>query len=177
MKGHPTYETAVRNLQRYLRAFADGSEGSEIFAVPIDGIFDDATENALSEFQQMQGLPITGIADRATFDALYLEYLRITLNDRREYRPDFFPASPPDYATEYGEESPFISVLQFVLDEIRISYDTLPYIEKNGIYDADTALAVKEFQRLHALPVTGKVDRRTWNEMGRAYDIYARYSK
>ncbi len=177
MKGHPTYETAVRNLQRYLRALADGSEGSEIFAVPIDGIFDSATENALSEFQQRQGLPITGVADRNTFDALYLEYLRVTLNDRREYRPDFFPASPNNYVTEFGEQSPFISILQFVLDEIRLSYDTFPEFEMNGTYDADTSLAVKEFQRLHAIPITGRVDRRTWNELARAYDIYARYAK
>ena len=52
-----TYKTAVRNIQRYLRAMANGSDGSEIFAVPIDGIFDTATEAALSEFQRRRGFP------------------------------------------------------------------------------------------------------------------------
>ena len=68
-------------------------------------------------------------------------------------------------------------MLQFVLDEIRLVYDTLPNFEMNGTYDADTALAVKEFQRIHGLPITGRVDRSTWNEMANIYNQYARYAR
>lgn len=175
MTEHPTYKTAVRNLQKYLRIFADGSEGSEIFALPIDGIFEGATERAVSEFQQRQALPVTGIANKATFDAIYLEYLRATDRKRRKYSPDFFPAIPEGYVTEFGEKSPFVATLEFVLDELRVVYDTLPNFQKDGTYDGDTALAVKEFQRIHGLPVTGRVDRVTWNELGREYDNYVRY--
>ena len=178
MTDHPTYTTAVRNLQRYLRAHADGSEGSEVFAaVPIDGIYDTATEAAVSEFQKIKGLPVTGIVDRATSDALFLDYLLITAPDRRMTHPDFFPAIPENYVTDFGEKSSFISVLQFTLDEIRLGYDTFPAFEMSGIYDADTSLAVKEFQRIHSLPMTGRVDRRTWNEIALAYNSYARYTK
>lgn len=171
---HPTYRTAVRNLQRYLRVLADGSEGSQVFALPIDGIFEDATENAVAEFQLRYSLPVTGRADKATFDAVYLEYLKGTEKRGRLYSPDFFPALPEGYVTEFGERSPFIAALEFVLDEIRVVYDTLPEFARDGTFDGDTALAVKEFQRIHGLPVTGRVDRRTWNELGRAYDNYVR---
>ena len=175
MTEHPTYKAAVRNVQRYLRVLADTETGSEIFALPIDGIYETATENAVAEFQRRYYLPVTGITDRATFDAIYLEYLRKTKEQRRLYSPDFFPALPEGYSTEIGERSGFIAILEFVLDELRVAYDTLPPFEKNNIFDEDTAMAVKEFQRIHDLPVTGKVDRITWNELGRAYDNYVRY--
>ena len=68
-------------------------------------------------------------------------------------------------------------MLQFTLDEIRLAYDTLPTFEMNGIYDDNTAMAVKEFQRINGLPVTGKVDRATWNEIASTYNQYARYSR
>lgn len=175
MTEHPTYKTAVRNLQKYLRIFADGTEGSEIFALPVDGIFEDATEKAVSEFQQRMSLPVTGSANKATFDAIYLEYLMATDRARRKYSPDLFPAIPEGYVTEFGERSPFVATLEFVLDELRVVYDTLPNFQKDGTYDRDTALAVKEFQRIHGLPITGRVDRATWNELGREYDNYVRY--
>lgn len=177
MMEHPTYRTAVRNLQKYLRILADGTGGSEVFALPIDGIFEDATERAVSEFQSRYSLPVTGIADKATFDAAYLEYLKGTEKSRRAYSPDLFPALPEGYVPEFGEKSPFVVVLEFVLDELRVAYDTIPGFERDGTFDGDTALAVKEFQRIHSLPVTGRVDRRTWNELGRAYDNYGRYSQ
>lgn len=172
---HPTYRTAVRNLQRYLRIFANGEEDTKIFAIPIDGIYESATENAVSEFQRRNSLPVTGIADKTTFDAVYLEYMKATRESRRMHSPDFFPALPEGYVTEFGEKSPFIAALEFVLDEIRVAYDTLPVFERDGTFDGDTALAVKEFQRIHGLPVTGRVDRITWNELGRAYTNYVRY--
>lgn len=173
---HPTYRDSVRNLQKYLRALSTAENG-QIFAVPIDGIYEDATENAVSEFQRRSDLPVTGRADKNTFDAIYIEYLRLTENERRRYSPDLFPALPDDYVTEFGERGPFIAVLEFILDELRIAYDTLPTFARDGTYDGDTALAVKEFQRIHGLPVTGRVDRRTWSELSRAYDSYARYSR
>jgi uncharacterized protein YgiM (DUF1202 family) len=35
----------------------------------------------------------------------------------------------------------------------------------NGIYDATTQAAVREFQRVNGLPVTGTVDAATWNKL------------
>ena len=134
---HPTYRTAVMNIQRYLRSFSDGSEGTDVFSVPIDGIYDTRTKNALSEFQRLYSLPVTGITDKSTFDTLYIEYQKRLIRDTRRSNPEFFPVSPSDYETEFGEKSSFISILQFVLDELRISYDTIPAFEMNGTFDGD----------------------------------------
>ena len=170
-----TYRTAVTNLQRYLRKLSDGKDGSDIFSVPVDGVFGSRTEDAVSEYQRRRGFPVTGRADKATFDALFLEYLELTAAERRITHPDLFPAFPENYETELGESGAFISMLQFTLDELRHSYDSLPSFEVNGVYDGDTYLAVKEFQRIHFLPVTGRVNRRTWNEITTAYNQYGRY--
>ncbi len=172
MTNNLSYGRPVENIQRYLRRLADKYGDRSTFAIPIDGIYDTKTREAVSEFQRINSLPVTGTVDRITWDLLLLEYRDITEAEDRRVYIDFFPKAPPNYETDFGEESAFISILQFVLDELRASYDTLPTFERSGIYDGDTSLAVKEFQRIHALPMTGRVNRRTWNEISDAYNIY-----
>ena len=171
---NPTYSTAVANIQRYLRRIAPSTVDRELFSVPVDGIYGSRTRDAISEFQRITGLPATGVVNKATWDSLFGEYQRITLENDQRISPDFFPAIPPDYETDIGERSSFVTILQLILDELRISYDTLPPFAQNGIFDTDTSLAVKEFQRIHLLPQTGRVNRRTWNAMSEAFNIYAR---
>lgn len=48
------------------------------FDLPLTGVLDDATQDALTRFQQINGLPQTGVLDRSTWDALadaYNKYL------------------------------------------------------------------------------------------------------
>ena len=173
MTYHMTYNTAVKNLQRYLRSLENNGDHAGIFSIPVDGIYDSATREAVTEFQRIQGFSATGVVDKLTWDTLFAQYLLTgEISDRRN-SPDFFPAVPGNYETALGEEGSFIAVLQLILDDLRVSY-SLPVFEKNGIYDGDTSLAVKEFQRIHSLPVTGRVDRRTWNSLSDAYNRYAR---
>ena len=174
MQNHPTYTDAVTSIQRYLRRIAESEPTRALLIVPVDGIYDTQTRNALSEFQRLRGLPVTGIVDKLTWDTLFIEYRALVDQKDTRISPDLFPAVPIDYETDFGENSAFILMLQFLLDELRIAYDTLPIFEQSGTFDMDTSLAVKEFQRINLLPVTGRVNRRTWNAIARAYNIYAR---
>lgn len=48
------------------------------FELPLTGVLDQPTQDALRRFQQLGGLPISGVLDRATWDALadaYNKYL------------------------------------------------------------------------------------------------------
>lgn len=48
------------------------------FELPLTGVLDSATRDALCQFQRINGLPVTGILDRPTWDALadaYNKYL------------------------------------------------------------------------------------------------------
>ena len=171
MQQHSTNRDAVMNLQRYLRRLS--YEENEILPIPVDGIFESRTEEALSEFQRMSGLPITGRADKLTWDALFAEYERLLLEEDERRSPSFFPSEPPNYQTALGETGSFISLLQFMINELTVAYDTLPTLPVTGVYDQATADAVSEFQRIHGLPASGRVNRRTWNRLSEEYNQYA----
>ena len=74
MTDHPNYNDAVANLQRYLRRLVVFDEYKNIDLVPIDGIFEEQTREALKEYQRTRGLPITGKAEKLTWDTLFAEY-------------------------------------------------------------------------------------------------------
>ena len=70
-----TEKDAIKNLQTYLRAQALVDDSAIL--VPIDGIFDTQTKNALIDFQLKNNLAPTGVADRTTWELLYAQYLEI----------------------------------------------------------------------------------------------------
>ena len=166
-------QDAILNLQTYLRAisFAD----SRIERVPIDGIFDSDTEKAVTSFQRTRGLEPTGIVDKATWDAIYEEFKRISEEQDRTEKYHFFPTYPKNYEAELGEESAFISLVQILLKELSVIYDTFEGIEVSGIFDQATEDAIKDFQKASGLPVTGKINLVTWNRLSRDFSNYASF--
>ena len=160
-------QDAIFNLQTYLRAlsFDDG----RITQVPIDGIFDSDTERAVSDFQRTRGLEETGIVDKATWDAIYEEFK--DLSERRDRSPsvNFFPKYPPSYEAELGEENAFISLVQLLLQELSAIYDGFEDVRITGKFDVATQDAVKIFQQASRLPITGRIDLRTWNALSRDF--------
>lgn len=172
MEEATTNRDAIRNLQRYLRRLS--YEESTIRPVPVDGIFEERTEEALSEFQRLFGLPVTGRADRESFDALFREYERLRRTDRRA-SIDFFPATPEGYESRLGERSAFVSLLQFLLGELTLIYDAYEPPAPTGVLDEATEEAIRRFQGIHSLPRTGRVDRQTWNRLSEEYKNYLTY--
>lgn len=167
-----TEQQAVLNLQRYLRLLSDYEPS--ILPVPLDGIFDTATEDALRAFQRSVGLNPSGRADKETWDALYQAYLRLVEATDRTPTVHLFPRTPAQYEAAIGEESAFVAVLQLLLGELRIVYDDIPPLSPTGIFDSATEHAVKVVQAASGLPVTGRVDLRMWNRLVRDFERYAR---
>lgn len=158
---------AITMLQRYLRRMSyDGAQG---YRVPIDGIFDTETRDALIRFQHSQGLPETGIADKPTWDRLFAEYQRETENERLSEGLFLFPRLPTDYAVSLGDEWLLVNIIQLLLLELRAVYGIFEEITESGIYDDETERAIREFQKINLLPETGKVDEATWNRIVREY--------
>lgn len=160
-------QDAIFNLQTYLRAlsFYDG----RISRVPIDGIFDSDTERAVADFQRTRGFEETGIVDKPTWDAIYSEYRELSARTDRASSPNFFPQEPPDYEAGLGEEHAFISLLQLLLRELSSIYNGFDEVQITGKFDVATEDAIKIFQQASMLPVTGKVDLRTWNRLSRDF--------
>ena len=158
---------ATKNLQRYLRALSYFT--SEISKAPIDGVFDEVTERALSDFQRTEGLPVTGRADRETHERLYARYLENATARNAPVRIAHFPRIPDGYTVAEGETQFLVRVIQHALGELSLLYN-FPAPPEDGVYGADTAAAVRVFQEKHLLPVTGAVDLATWNALADAYN-------
>ena len=161
---------AVKNLQTYLRAlsFAD----SRITRVPIDGLFAADTQTAVSDFQRTRGLPDTGVADKATWDAVYAEYVELTERTAPPPSAELFPSTPDGYEIALGEESSLVLLLQLALRELSVIYD-LPELPTDGRFDERTEEAVKRFQSLSGLPPDGRVDKVSRNRILRELANYS----
>lgn len=55
--------------------------------------------------------------------------------------------------------------IQRYLRSLYLSDSRIPLINPDGIYGEETANAVKIFQQIYALPVTGSVDYLTWEKL------------
>lgn len=73
------------------------------------------------------------------------------------------PTSFPGYNLSEGACGEEVQLLQNALNKIRGSYPAIPLIRTaNGIFNADTTAAVRKFQSVFNIPVTGIVNFATW---------------
>ncbi len=77
-----------------------------------------------------------------------------------------YPGSP----VELGSVGNPVLAIQRDLRRIRQNYPAIPTISNTlGIYDEETSNAVKKFQEIFSLPVTGVVDKATWYKIKYVY--------
>lgn len=79
------------------------------------------------------------------------------------------PASWPGYDLTIGASGEKVRQVQEQLDAIATVYTAIPHIAPDGIYGPATAAAVREFQSIFGLPVTGVIDFRTWYKISHIY--------
>ncbi|MBR4618286.1 MAG: peptidoglycan-binding protein [Bacilli bacterium] len=77
----------------------------------------------------------------------------------------------PGYVNRLGSVGNPVRAIQRDLERIRINYPAIPKIEDNysGVFNKETEDAVKKFQEIFALPVTGMVDKATWYKIKYVY--------
>ena len=81
-----------------------------------------------------------------------------------------FPTSFPGYNLKEGACGEEVQLLQNELNKIRGSYPAIPLINNtNGVFGPDTTTAVKKFQSVFNLPVTGIVNYATWYKISYIY--------
>ena len=179
MQNYPNEKQAVENLQRYLRRLS--FHDSDIPQIAIDGIFGKETEDALRAFQAKYGIEPTGRADLYTWNLLYDIFSREELATSPPNMIDPFPRFPNDYSIGKGEPigegvALLTYIIQIMLLELSSLYDEIleggienpPY--PNGIFDDKTENAVKSFQKINGLEMSGRVDKPTWNTLVAVYN-------
>ncbi len=168
---HREEQERIRVLQQMLRSIARYT-GDSSLNTAVDGSFDRGTENALRAFQRKYGLTESGVADYPTWEklrAVYRDYL--LLNTPPAGITPFFD---PGMRVRTGEGGGLVWILQVILDDLRVLYDSYDEVPKSGVYDEATAAAVRAVQRANLLDVTGEVDVFTWNRLASEYNHIVR---
>lgn len=136
-----------------------------------DGIYSDSTEESILSFQHFYGLSESGRVDFETFTLLTKEYQKQVAYSGKS--SPIFPFNRPlSYNSAVpGEKFDLVLILQIMLNTMGLGYDFTP-IKEDGIYGADTAFAIAQFQQINGLKVNGVTDIYTWNALS---DAYAKY--
>ncbi|WP_061995300.1 peptidoglycan-binding protein [Clostridium sp. ATCC 25772] len=155
----------VREMQTYLAAI---SQQYNIPTIRPDGIFGEATRNAVIQFQRLFGLAQDGIVGEMTWNKIYDVYTglkKATLTEPSIYSPDYPGYVLKEYLT--GED---VKWLQTYLQSISKFYKEIPSIEVDGVFGKRTKNAVMAFQRIFGLSEDGKVGLNTWEKLLEVYN-------
>ncbi|MEA5010353.1 MAG: peptidoglycan-binding protein [Angelakisella sp.] len=156
----------VLAMQYFLAFIADFDD--RIPSVAIDGIFGPGTEAAVKAFQQSRGLVADGIVGRETWRAGYDAYKGIIDYIAKDI--DVEALVPyPGVVLKRGMTGPSVKTLQEQLSFISRFIYQIPSISADGNFGAKTQAAVIDFQEIANLPVTGEVDKATWDKLAEIY--------
>lgn len=72
--------------------------------------------------------------------------------------------------TDYNDKRQNVFELQTFLSKISQTEPNVPFLNADGIYGDKTREAVRKYQELRKLPVTGTVDYETWNKIFDEYN-------
>lgn len=162
-------EQPVRSLQTMLRVIAE--DDHMLPTVVPDGIYGPATMLAVTAFQRRAGLNQTGIADQITWEQIVAVYEQALIRVGKAEPIEIVMDAGKIY--RLGDRSPYILLLQSMLTQLSMDYIRIPQPEHTGILDEATSVALSEFQKLVALPVTGELDKITWKHLVRQFTLNA----
>ena len=158
---------SIIEIQNNLRELTKA--GWALPSIIADGIYGEQTRKAVRQFQLTQELPVTGRVDLITW-----QVLRAAADRSRWERSPASPIYPWNRplaggTANPGERTDLIYIVQIMLRE-SVAYDfELPL---TGVLDDATSRALRRFQQINGLTVTGQVDRSTWDALADAYNKY-----
>lgn len=86
--------------------------------------------------------------------------------------------SYPGVELEYGDYSNYVLIIQYQLNRIAGNYPSLPKIDPaTGDFDLITLAAVRRFQNIFDLEVSGVVDEATWYRISYIYSVVKRLAE
>ena len=160
--------TPVRLIQYYLDVIAYFNGVFNI--IPLNGIYDQTTADAVSAFQEFYGLTVDGEVGLQTWNKLQ-EVYRNTVGS---IPPQFYGNRAklyPGYFLSEGMRGQDVTGLQTYLSFIADYYTDIPKIPVTGYFGTQTRNAVETFQRLFGLEPIGSVGAVTWNTIAQQYDF------
>ena len=160
----------IEILQRRLNRISVNYPGIPKIS-PLDGFFGNTTTEAVEKFQEVFSLPVDGLVGKATWNKIESIYNAV----KNLYTINSEGLKITDVTTRYGSElgegdsGEGVSTIQYYLSYIALFIPTVLAAAFDGSYGPGTAEAVRSFQKTYGLPVTGRVDRLTWDRMENVY--------
>ena len=160
----------VRTLQLRLNRISDNYPAIPKIALP-DGVFSFDTEDAVKKFQETFGLTPDGIVGNATWYKVLFIYNAVKRLNELNSEGITLSEVTKQFAGEsrVGDSGDDIKNIQYFLNYLAEFYSEIPRIDIDGIFGPSTENAIKAFQRLFELPITGTVDLTTYDILYRTY--------
>ncbi len=138
---------------------------------PVDGVFDESTENAVREFQAAFNLTPDGIVGKATWYKIIAIFNAVKrLNDLASEGVSLDEVTRLfDTELSLGDSGSEVFELQYLLSLIGAYEQEIPIISIDGDFGSATEDAVRAFQRNYGITETGVVTYPTWDQLYRAY--------
>ncbi len=136
-----------------------------------DGVFGIETEDAVRAFQQTFNLTQDGIIGKATWYKIKYLYVAVTSLAELDSEGISISELSQQFISDIrpGNTGDPVRVLQYYLSYIAIYNNNIPRLTQDGIYGTATEDAVRAFQSAYGLPITGIVNRATWNKISEVY--------
>lgn len=151
---------AVKAIQYYLAVI--GYFDENIPLISITGYYDEATQNAVRQFQTQNGLTADGIVGRNTWNAIERRYSEIRASLPEEYKP-YQDEIYPGTSVASGFTGEDVRTLQELINKAAQKHPEIPTIQTDGIFGPATDAAVRLIQKNNGLQADGIVGPITWN--------------
>ena len=160
----------VRTLQLRLNRISDNYPAIPKIAIP-DGVFSFDTDDAVKEFQRIFGLTPDGVVGSATWYRILFLYNAVKRLNELNSEGITLSDVTKQYEKEsnLGDSGANIRNIQYFLNYLAEFYSEIPQVDIDGIFGTQTENAVKAFQALFELPITGSVDLPTYDTLYRTY--------
>ena len=162
----PQVGEPIRSLQTFLRRIAQ--DNTKIPLIIPDGIYNEQTKNAVTEFQSFYGLPVTGETDFETWKKI------IEIYDSIPYvvhLPDIrclFPGN--NYKIIENQTADCLYLIQAMLFVLANRFPHLGTVEISGTHTPDSVAITKKIQALNGIPESGVIDIPTYNAIATLFN-------
>lgn len=137
----------------------------------VNGEFNDATKNAVKEFQKIFNLTADGIVGKKTWYKISQIYVGVKKLAELESEGEKLqiPSEIPTEVLKLGSQGTNVKILQYLLICISAFYDSILPVKITGKFDTDTENSVKSFQQEFNLDNDGIVGKKTWSKLFEVY--------
>ena len=135
-----------------------------------DGVYGERTLEAVMRFQREAGLPVTGTVDQATWDAIRSSWLEQQSRESYARAARVFPSE--GIQVQEGNTKEYMIVPQTMFNVLSRHFEGIVPCQADGIHGPASAENVRWLQKAAGLPVTGCMDKATWDALSHLYEIF-----